>query len=61
MLVVCLSAGASPTQENLKGLTAVDLARADTMLILLCPLHFAAARGLLDNIVSLVAKVSCVR
>ena len=29
------------------------------MLILLCPLHYAAARGMLDNIVALVAKVRC--
>ena len=49
--------GASPSQENMKGKTAVDLAQSETTMALLCPLHFAAGRGMLDNLVALVAKV----
>lgn len=49
--------GASPTQENVKGSTAIDLAKTETTLTLLCPLHYSAARGMLDNLVAEVAKV----
>lgn len=50
-------AGASPNQENIKGKTPIDLAKTETTLTLLCPLHYAASRSMLDNLVSLVAKV----
>ena len=53
-----LCSGASPTQENMKGSTAIDLAKTETTLTLLCPLHYCAARGLLDNLVAEVAKVA---
>lgn len=49
--------GASPTQENVKGKTAIDLASSEMTFTLLCPLHYCAARGMLDNLVSEVAKV----
>lgn len=49
--------GASPNQENVKGKTPIELAKSETTLTLLCPLHYAAERGMLDNLVSLVAKV----
>lgn len=51
--------GASPTQENMKGSTPIDLAKTETTLTLLSPLHYCAARGLLDNLVAEVAKVTC--
>lgn len=41
----------------MKGKTAIDLASTETTLTLLCPLHYCAARGMLDNLVSEVAKV----
>lgn len=53
----CCFSGASPTQENMKGSTAIDLAKTETTLTLLCPLHYCAARGMLDNLVAEVAKV----
>eukprot|EP00903_Cladosiphon_okamuranus_P008628 g8274.t1 len=51
-----MRAGASPTHENMKGSTAIDLAKTETTLTLLCPLHYCAARGMLDNLVAEVAK-----
>lgn len=42
----------------MKGRTAIDLAKTETTLTLLCPLHYSAARGMLDNLVAEVAKVS---
>lgn len=41
----------------MKGKTAIDLAKTETTLTLLCPLHYCAARGMLDNLVAEVAKV----
>lgn len=52
------TSGASPTQENVKGRTAIQLAKTEMTLTLLCPLHYCAARGMLDNLVTEVAKVS---
>lgn len=53
----CFCKGASPNQDNAKGKTPVDLAQSETTLTLLCPLHYAAGAGMLDNIVALVANV----
>ena len=41
----------------MKGRSALDLAKTETTLTLLCPLHYCAARGMLDNLVAEVAKV----
>ncbi|CBN78313.1 conserved unknown protein [Ectocarpus siliculosus] len=56
VIAVLMRAGASPTLENMKGSTPVMLAKTDTALTLLCPLHYCAARGMLDNLVAEVAK-----
>ena len=45
----------------MKGRSALDLAKTETTLTLLCPLHYCAARGMLDNLVAEVAKVLIVR
>lgn len=54
----CCASGASPTQENVKGRTAIQLAKTEMTLTLLCPVHYCASRGMLDNLVAEVAKVS---
>ncbi|CAM9130053.1 unnamed protein product [Scytosiphon promiscuus] len=56
VVAVLMRAGASPTQENVKGRTAIQLAKTDMTLTLLCPLHYCASRGMLDNLVAEVAK-----
>lgn len=49
--------GASTSQENVKGRTPIDVARTETTLNLLCPLHYAAKNNMLDHLGSLMAKV----
>lgn len=42
----------------MKGKTAIDLASTEMTMTLLCPLHYCAAKGMLDNLVSEIAKVA---